>query len=248
MSKNICIVGPIGDFGGREIEAGFIAHALSQNATVTILTTTNCSKTSQIFDFIDRNQFLSLYSLIYKNFYYIKFLAFLSYMKDKCKNEPHYYVNNSFSKRTGFHQTAKKVLLETIDKYDLIFICAQLSSTYMREIVEYGFKHHIPIVYRTSNTIKESDSQCKKWLEKVSIFIHHSNSNAKRLHFLNNNNYSIIDQCCVEENELLQLKTTSSFNKLLFIGRLSEEKGILELIDFYSFKINVYKYFEVSNF
>lgn len=232
MAKSICIVGPIGDFGGREIEAGFIANALSESANVTILTTINCGKTSQIFDFIDRNQFLNLYSLIYEKFFYFKFLAFLSYGKARFKNKPHYYVNNSLSKKTGFHQSAKLVLLNTIKSYDFIFICAQLSSTYMKEIVEYGFKHNIPVVYRTSNTIKESDSQYKEWLEKVSMFIHHSTSNAKRLNFLNNTSFSIIDQCCVEENELLKLKPINTFNKLLFIGRLSEEKGILELIDF----------------
>lgn len=235
QKKNkILLIGPIGDFGGREIEAGFIANSLSKIAYVTILTTINCSSKSQIFSFIDKKQFISLYSLLFKKYFSLRFFAFLSYFKSGFKNQPHFYVNNSISRKRGFAEISKEIILSLLKDYDLIFICAQPSSTYIKDIIEHSTKHNIPVIFRPSNTIKKTDCQYKDSLEKVSVFIHHSISNATRFDFIKECNCLIIDQCCINETELLKVSPTQKINKLLFIGRLSEEKGIQELIDFCS--------------
>jgi glycosyltransferase involved in cell wall biosynthesis len=234
VKNKVVIIGPIGDFGGREIESGFIAKSLSEIAEVRLLSTINCSSKSQIFDFIDRNQFIGLYNLLFKKYFSVRFFALLSYLKSGFKNQPHFYVNNSISKRIGLSDKSKETLLNLLKDYDLIVICAQLSSTYIKDIVGYSSKNNIPIFFRTSNTIKESDFQHKEWFWKISIFIHHSISNATRFNFIKGYNYSIIDQCCIYENELLKINPTQKINNLLFIGRLSEEKGIKELVIFCS--------------
>ena len=44
------IIGPIGDFGGRELEAGFIANSLSDNYDVEICSIGNITKNSQVYE------------------------------------------------------------------------------------------------------------------------------------------------------------------------------------------------------
>lgn len=235
QKKNkILILGPLGAFGGREIESGFIANALSNSMLVTVMSTIYCSKKSQIFDFIAKDQFVDLYGLLFKKKIFIRFFACLSYIKSGFKKEPYYYVNNSLSKKNGFHEKALSILLHQIAQNDLVIICAQLSSTYMKEIVAYCDKNSIPILFRPSNTIKAIDSKHEKWMQKVSLFIIHSFNNANQFDFIRRCNSILIDQCCRNENDLFFLPPVKKIQRLLFVGRLSEEKGIIELIHFCS--------------
>ena len=165
---------------------------------------------------------------------FIRFFACLSYIKSGFKKEPYYYVNNSLSKKNGFHEKALSILLHQIAQNDLVIICAQLSSTYMKEIVAYCDKNSIPILFRPSNTIKAIDSKHEKWMQKVSLFIIHSFNNANQFDFIRRCNSILIDQCCRNENDLLFLPPVKKIQRLLFVGRLSEEKGIIELIHFCS--------------
>lgn len=235
QKKNkILILGPFGAFGGREIESGFIANALSNSMLVTIMSTIYCSKRSQIFDFIENSQFVDLYRLLFKKKRVLKFFAYLSYIKSGFKNEPYYYVNNSFAKKNGFHEKAISILLHQIAQNDLVVICAQLSSTYIKEIVEFCNKNSIPVLFRPSNTIKAIDSKHEEWMQKVSLFIIHSFNNANQFDFIKRCNSILIDQCCRNEKELLLLPPVQKIQQLVVVGRLSEEKGIVELIHFCS--------------
>lgn len=233
QKKNkILIVGPLGEFGGREVESGFIANTLSNSMLVTVMSTIYCSKKSQIFNFIEKSQFVDLYALLFKKHPILNFLAFLSYIKSGFKNKPYFYVNNSLAKKKGFHEKAIPILLNQVAENDIVLICAQLSSTYMKEIVEYCDKNAIPVLFRPSNTIKVTDNVQEDWMQKVSLFIMHSLSNANRFDFIKKCNSMIIDQCCINENELLQIHPAKKTHELLFVGRLSKEKGIIELIHF----------------
>lgn len=234
MKKKILIIGPLGEFGGREIETGFIASALSENMTVSILSTIYCSKKSQIFDFIIDNQFINIYTLLYKKYFIIKLFSFFSFLKAGFKKNIQYYVNNSISKKFGFHDKATSILFDQIEKNDVVLLCAQLSSRYMKEIVDFCFKNNITVFFRPSNSIKSSDSINENWMQKVSLFIFHSLKNATKFDFIKKYNYTIIDQCCVNEYDLLKIKPVTNNKKLLYIGRISKEKGILELVNFCS--------------
>ena len=232
MKQNITIIGPIGDFGGRELETGFIAKTLGQeDADVSVISTTYCSSNSQIFDFIDQSQLSLLDDIVLQQSVLFRVLAKLSYWKAGKKKPIANYASNTYSKKLGYRKQTISALSAIISKSDLVVICAQISSAYVKEIVEFAHKFGIPVVLRTSSKISESDQSHKDWLEKVSLFIHHSESNASRLAFLQNYNYEIIDQCTFREEEMLKIKQAGQFKNLLFIGRLSPEKGISELIN-----------------
>lgn len=227
----ILIIGPVGDIGGRELETGFIANALRQDFNVQIISTGNFTSKSQIFDFVSKTQMISLNQLVVKRNIMFYSLMLLAYFKSLCRGSVKDYASNEVSKRLGFKSFAIKQLQQLIDENELVFLCAQTSSNYLKEVIEYAHKKSKPIVLRTSNTIKHINNIDYSWLEKVSLFIHHSLSNANRLNALTNYEYKIIDQCSFKEDDLLAIKPVKKIEKLLYIGRLSQEKGILDFVE-----------------
>lgn len=234
QKKNILIIGPFGDFGGRELETGFIAKSLmDENSDVSIISTMSCTSKSQIFEFIEPEQLKVLDDLVIKKNILFRVLAFISYLKSKNKKPLSFYASNKFSKKLGYRSYVTKALNNLIEKTDLVIVCAQISSAYVKDIVEFAFNNKKPVIIRTSSKISENDKKHKEWLEKVTLFFHHSESNAIRLSFLEHHNYQIIDQCTYREKDLLALTPPKMFRNILFIGRLSPEKGIIELVNYF---------------
>jgi glycosyltransferase involved in cell wall biosynthesis len=233
MKQNLLIIGPIGDIGGRELETGFIANALSDDYNITICSTANYTSKSQIFDFVLKEKVTNLNQLIFNQNLWFKLLAVLGYLKSSKKGLVLDYVSNSLSRQTGYRKYALKQIKKKIDNADAVIICAQISSNYIKEVIEYSSSKQKPTLFRTSNTIKKLDINQKAWLDKVTFFAHHSLSNAKRLAFLENHNYQLIDQCTFKEDYMLKIEPTKKFKSLLYIGRLSSEKGIRELVGFF---------------
>ncbi|MEO1033907.1 MAG: glycosyltransferase, partial [Bacteroidota bacterium] len=223
-----------GDFGGRELETGFIAKTLQQDqCEVSVISTTNCSLNSQIFEFIEPYQFKVLDEILLKKNLLFKVLAQLSYLKSGEKKPLSHYVSNTFSKKLGYKNYAVKTLRGIVEEFDVILICAQISSAYVKGIVEYAYGINKQVVIRTSSKISEKDRLHKDWLEKVTLFIHHSESNASRLSFLENYSYQVIDQCTYREEPMLRMDVVNSFKNILFVGRFSPEKGIKELVTYF---------------
>ncbi|MBO3116690.1 glycosyltransferase family 4 protein [Winogradskyella sp. DF17] len=234
MKSKVHIIGPIGDVGGRELETGFIAKTLiSDGYDVHITSTINYTDDSQLFGFVDKKQVSQLNQLILQKNLWFRFWAYLSYLRGNKNKLLSDYCSNAVSRKTGYRFSAVKILKAMVDSADLVVLCAQISSTFIKEIVEYGFVTDKPVVIRTSSMILESDRIHKSWLEKVTYFIHHSESNAKRLSFLQHHKYKIIDQCTFRENEMLAIEPACKFQSLLFIGRLAPEKGVLELVEYF---------------
>ncbi|MFP4845641.1 glycosyltransferase family 4 protein [Winogradskyella sp. PE311] len=234
MRKRLLIIGPLSDIGGRELETGFIAETLSDDYDVKILSTGNLTSNSQIFDFVSAKEVITLNEKIAKESIWFKTLAFFSYIK-ACRKEPFInYVSNNLAKKTGYRKFAITQIINELDKVDIVVLCAQISSNYVKEIAEYAYSKHKKIVLRTSTTINENEVLVRAWLSYIDLFIHHSSSNAKRLSTLNNHNYQLIDQCTFRESEMLNIEPAKIFKSLLYIGRLAPEKGINELIDVFT--------------
>ena len=111
MKKRITIIGPIGDYGGRELETGFIAKTLSdEDHEVSVISTTFCTPKSQIFDFIEKSQLQVLDEIVLKKSILFRFLAQLSQKKDGDKNPLAFYASNKFSKQLGYKRVAINLL------------------------------------------------------------------------------------------------------------------------------------------
>ncbi|WP_281310630.1 glycosyltransferase family 4 protein [Flavobacterium flavigenum] len=229
FKKRILLIGPIGDFGGRELESGFIASVLCQNNDVSICTTGKLTPKSQVFEFNKNQKVFSLKDLVYKKFKSLRVLAFISYLKNKKKENQSYYVNNLWAKKYfDYDKKIKCILTEIIEDYDLIFINAQLSSNYVKYIIEKSKKLNKKLVFRTTGTIQKD--QNFSFLNHVDLFIHHSENNANKLE-IDKHNYTIIDQCAFNEDKLLKISLMDSkVNYFLVIGRLEKEKNIENVI------------------
>lgn len=230
--KKILIIGPIGDFGGRELECGFVASALSSKYAVDICTTGSLTGKSQVFSFNKKQKVFSLKEMVCQQNILIRLLAIFSYFKNNCRGIWTSYANNNIAKQK--FQYNKKVVF-TIEKlvkqYDVIFICAQLSSTLMSEIVDFARQNNKKILFRTTGTINEGNFN---YIENVDLFIHHSQANAANLEKFKKHNYSIVDQCGFNEKDLLNVfPHKNNIRNFLILGRLSPEKGVEELISFF---------------
>jgi len=85
LEKRILIFGPIGDFGGRELESGFIASVLSSKFDVAICSSGTISEKSQFFDFNKGLNVFSVNQLLFDKYWIIRILAYLSFLKNKSK-------------------------------------------------------------------------------------------------------------------------------------------------------------------
>jgi len=231
-NKKILLFGPIGDFGGRELEAGFIANALNNEYNVKICSTVYCTERSQVFNFIAKEQMFSLSKAVINKHLLIKICAFIAYMRFGFKfSVPFYFYNTMNKKYFKLVSKTNQVIEGLVAENDVIIICAQLTSNYLKEVVKYAYLKNIPVIFRTTGTISVYNSieltTGFDWLEKVTTFMHHSEVNAKKLSLLNKYNYIIIDQCAYNEEKLLRTPSkTIKISNFLVLSRLSKEKQV----------------------
>jgi len=234
MSKGkLLIFGPINDFGGREIEAGFIAYALSSEYEVAICSTESLGKQSQVFTFNPNQEAFALNQMLCKKHVWIRLLALFNRLNNGGKGSLSKFAQNSISKKYfGYKKKAKRVLHELLAQQDLIFICGQLSSNYVSDVVKFAKKNNKKLIFRTTGTI--SNPTHYSYLDKIDCFIHHSASNAGKIDHLPDYKYEIIDQCAFNETELSKLRPhENNCQKFLVLTRLSPEKGVEQIIDYF---------------
>ncbi|CAM2837037.1 Glycosyltransferase involved in cell wall bisynthesis [Flavobacterium succinicans] len=225
MEKRILIFGPIGDFGGRELESGFIASVLSSKFDVAICSSGTISEKSQFFDFNKGLNVFSVNQLLFDKYWIIRILAYLSFLKNKSKGIISSYSNNLIIKRFfNYEKKTQIVLDELISDYDLIFICAQLTSGLIDEVIKISKDKGKKVIFRTTGAITEIDFA---FITEVDCFIHHSLNNAKRIEDYKPHRYEIIDQCAYHERDLLKIPILKSNVKtFLTVSRLVKEKNI----------------------
>ena len=232
VKQKILLFGPIGDFGGRELESGFIASVLSSKYEVTICSTGNISKKSQVFDFNKNQRVIGVKELLGSRFFDLKLFAFLSFLKNGCKGKVSDFVNNSFAKRfLDYDRKAQIVLEHLIIDFDAIFVVAQLSSGLVSDVIKLAKSNNKKVLFRTTGTITFADYD---FINSVDCFIHHSQNNVKQIENKRKHKFVIIDQCAYNEIDLFKIPTSNKeINNFLILSRLSVEKGVTQIIDFF---------------
>lgn len=232
MNKKILIFGPFGDFGGRELEAGFIADTLSVKYDVSVCTSSSLTHKSQLFDFNKRLIAFSVNHLINNKFYSLKIISFFSYLKNKKQGIKSDYINNGIAKKYfNYDRKRLSVLKELLPNYDLVFICAQFSTALMSEVIKISKENNVKVVFRTTGFISRLDYD---FINSVDCFIHHSINNANNVPKDKMHNHVVIDQCAYNEEDLLKVSSSNNeICKFLILSRLSHEKGVEEIIDFF---------------
>lgn len=232
MENKILLFGPFGDFGGRELEVSFIASVLSSKYELAICTTGSITNKSQVYDFNKKQNVFSIKSLLIQRFFTLRLIAFFSFLKNGCKGRVSDFVNNGFAKRFLDYDRRVQIVLEHLIKdFDAIFVIAQLSSRLVSDVIKLAKSKNKKVLFRTTGTITFSDYH---FINFVDCFVHHSHSNASNIEKSRNHHYTIIDQCAYNEIDLFKIPTSNKeINKFLILSRLSVEKGVSEIIDFF---------------
>lgn len=230
--QKIVIFGPIGDFGGRELESGFIASVLSTKYVVDICSSVLITKNSQVFDFNKKQKVIGIKELLFTHFIILKLVALLSYVKNRFKGNVNDYVNNAFAKHFLNYDKKVQIVLENlINDYDAVFIMAQLSSYLINDVILIAKKLNKKVFFRTTGTITFSGYD---FIDSVDCFIHHSVNNANKIEKIKCHNYVIIDQCAYNEEALLKIPfVENNISNFLVLSRLSPEKGLEQIINFF---------------
>ena len=236
--KNILLIGPIGDFGGREIEVNQIVGALKEKYILNVFSTSHITKNSFALKLIQPNRWSSLERELYKNKWIIKVLSVFSYLFNDSSKTIYGHVNNRLSKKIfNLDNLFKNILKKEIYKYDLIFLCVQPSSAFLEYIITNAKNFKIPVIIRTVGHINLLDKQQITSLKKADLFIHHSKQNILNLNKQFKHNYIQIDQYANSEEKLLKLPIKVSEPVVYgYLGRFSKEKGIVRLLEYFSNK------------
>ena len=233
MKKKILLIGPISDFGGREIEVHFIASILAEHYNVQLLSSTKMSNNSSAI--IRHRNFTwdSIERKIYRKNIFIKFLSWLTKFLNKRDESAINFVGNKISHRIyDFRLLYLRTIQEIILKNDLVIFCGEFKSGWLKEIVEYSSLNGIPLIFRTTGTILSTSPDLGNFFNGRNCVLIHSSSNMQALNKNDNFNSIIIDQTSVIEHKLLAINLKCVSNKLTFgfLGRFGGQKGILELL------------------
>lgn len=233
--KNILIIGPIVDFGGREVMTNLLAHALKDTYTINVLSTTLMTKNSVALNNLSSNQWSTLSQMAYNKNVFLKLTAVLTKVVNKRKEPACFFINNKFSKPFfNFETLALKAIKTVTIQADLIIYSDEISGKWLKHIIEISKKVNNALLLRLTGKIKSVPSYLIDKTHNYSILAH-SKQNAYSLKAQLDCAVYNIDQTSALEQQILSLPITE--NKTLtygFLGRFSEEKGINELIEVFS--------------
>jgi len=234
MKKNILIFGLINNFGGREIEVRNIIEVLSKQYNVRLISLLHMSKESVAIKDLDCSS-TTIYKELYNSSLILKGLSYFSKIYNNSKLPTYFLVENKLSLK--FCNIADKkisLLQKEIDQADAILYCGVLNLTILNDVITYCEKINKPIAVRTTGEICKINKSLGKLLPIVSSILVHSKSNTKFLNTITPNNVSIIDQTTLLEKELLKIPVAIKQDLVFgYLGRFSNEKGIIELLEIF---------------
>lgn len=237
MKKKVLIIGPIVNSGGLTVEVNIIAKALEHKYIVSLLSTKSMSENSFALKKLEFTNWKSIPKIIFDNFFLIRFFTKLSRFWNRGDLEIYHYVINSISKKIlKIYTKHDEVLYSEIEKADIVLVCGTLSYNFLPKIVNDCFGKNKSCIIRVTGTIKDVPEIMINCLDKITSFICHSRENSMNLkkHGVHLP-VKIIDQCSQIEDDLLSLPIlTKRPYKYGYIGRLSKEKEILSLTDFFA--------------
>lgn len=233
--KSILIIGPIVDFGGREIMTNLLFHSLNDVYSPNVFSTVSMTDKSVALKGLNKFQWDNLQRVIYNSNLFLKLSAILTKAIYKRKEPVYFFVKNKLSKPFFNFETLKvKFIKQFLEQADFIIYSDEINGKWLKHIIEVSEKEEIPLLLRLTGKIKSVPSFLIDKTYDFNILAHSKqNANAIKERLC----YKVwnIDQTSALENELLNLQINEK-DKLIygFLGRFSKEKGVNELIEVFS--------------
>jgi glycosyltransferase involved in cell wall biosynthesis len=237
-NKKITIIGLIDNLGGREIEVRNIIFSLIKNYEVRVVSLFYMNRDSVAVKNLECNH-TNIYREIYKANFYFKFLSILSKWLHKSKLPAYTFIDNKISRKfLNLKEDKLKILGAEIFNSDAILYCGVLEFHLLNDIINISRNFQKPLIIRTTGEIKKVNSELLQFLPEINKILVHSLNNTEVLESIIPSKIRIIDQTTLLQNELLKLTIKPVTSKLVFgyLGRLSEEKGIIALLEIFKKK------------
>lgn len=231
--KKILFVGPISDIGGVEIMTNLLACSLKKNFDVQIVSTISMSKRSVALKGISFNWDTINYFLFRQN-WLLKSSATLTKLIN-LREEPAYnFIKNRISKNYfDFDELYYSSLIQFIKDSNCVVYSGEIDGKWFKEITEVCNIQKKPLVLNLTRDTKTIPNFLKEGKPSFYTLVH-SLSNMNKLSKLNNKVYHIRQTTVLEKN-LLKLKISEKQEIVYgYLGRFSEEKGIVELLESFS--------------
>lgn len=235
IKKNILIIGPIVDFGGREVMTNLLFHSLKDVYNAKVFSTVLLTKQSVALKGVGTKQWDSLPYYIYRKNIMVKIAAVLTKLIHRRKEPAYFFNKNKLSKPfVNLALIEKKVMNQFLKKADLIIYSDEISGKWLKIIIEACKQSNTPLLFRLTGQIVSVPSFLN---DNPSVFdiLAHSEQNCKALQNKFKSKVWNIDQTTALEKELLNLSIEEKSELVYgFLGRFSDEKGMLQLIDAFS--------------
>tara|TARA_R110002012_G_scaffold91063_2_gene222067 strand:- start:3352 stop:4506 length:1155 start_codon:yes stop_codon:yes gene_type:complete len=232
MKKNILIVGPIVDFGGREIMTNLLFNALKDDYKVKIFSTVSISQKSVALKGIKNTEWNSLQRYIFTKKWFINLTALLTKTIYKKKEPAYYFIRNRLSKPFfNFEKISSSVLIKHLEEADLIIYSDEICGKWLKTILELSKQEKKIVLLRLTGEIKNVPQFLVSENYKFEVLAH-SKQNAKAIKNKLNTKVWNIDQTTALEDKLLSLPIAENDTIIYgFLGRFGKEKGIELLIN-----------------
>ena len=234
LKNKILVVGPISDFGGREIEVKNITDALVNDFDVDLLSTIPMTKDSVAILNNKKHSWSTVDKKIFNSNLFIKLTSSVCKILYGRKEPAYRFIGNKLNhKFFSFNKKYFSVLKKEISKYDIIIFSGELTTKWLEEVIVFCNEFKKNIIIRTTGTIKYIPESINSLLSHVEIILVHSNINRQVLLSFIKKNVIIIDQTTLLEKELLAIEINKTSKQLTYgyLGRFSKEKGTLEMLN-----------------
>lgn len=235
FKKKILIVGPISDFGGREVMTDLLVSSLKDTYYVNVLSTISMTKNSSALKSIDSDGWETVNYYLYRHNFVLRFTALLTKFINQRKEPAYFFITNKFTKPIfNFTKLYYRTIKKFVFKSDLIVCSNEINGKWLNEIIEMSQEGKKPLLIRITGEIKYIPSFLTKTILSLNILVH-SKQNSFALQECFKNKVIHIDQTTALETFLLNLEIKENDLTVYgFLGRFSQEKGIEELIHVFS--------------
>src|SRR5574343_244269 len=234
--KKILVLGPISDFGGREIEVNYILETYKELFDVTLFSTITMNENSVAIP-QKKIKWSTLEKRLCAENPIIKFNGFLAKFVHRANGPIENSIFNNLNKRLfNFEKIFSNIIEKEIMMHDVVLFSGEITSKWLDKVILYSVKHNKKSILRTTGTIKNIPELILPILPSLNCVLIHSKSNYEAIYPFCSSNLRIIDQTTLLEKQLLKINSRNKkSNKLVFgyLGRFGREKGILELLSIF---------------
>ncbi len=232
---NYLLLSPVNRYGGVNLDVGFMAHIISEQHQVRVISLGRYYDDTTVFYFDNNLSYTSVDRELYRSSRLLRLCSQVTSVLKPMSVPNHHRLDNSLSRKLAHLDAARKKLIETaISSCDRLVLCAQLTAPFMQHAIEVAASYDIPILFRTTGQILDTQLSPSNavWLSKVGCFIHHSQKNKDKVaQYLPQADHHLIDQNAYDQERFLQLPALDQkITRFYSIGRLSPLKRNLQII------------------